>query len=239
MLLRSLLFTTLMFLSVLPWSVVVAVGRVGGYPCSYNLVLLWVRGVFWLLKVLCGLSYRVEGRENIPARNGVALLKHSSAYETLVQFQLFPRQCWVLKRELMWAPFLGWGIAAIRPIPVHRGGGQRAVQEVVERGKARLEEGHWVMIFPEGTRVAPGQTRRYGISGALLAREAGRLIVPVAHDAGYYWSRRGLRKRPGVVTFRIGRPVDPAGRDPREVNEEVQAWIEAQIAELRARDGTD
>jgi 1-acyl-sn-glycerol-3-phosphate acyltransferase len=236
-LLRSLLFTALMFLSVLPWSVVVAAGRLGSYPLSYRLVMMWVRGIFWLLKQLCGLSYRVEGTEHIPAQNSVALMKHSSAYETLVQFQLFPRQCWVIKRELLWAPFLGWAIGAVRPIPIDRGAGQQAVQQVVERGKLRLAEGDWVMIFPEGTRMAAGQTRRYGISGTLLAREAGRLIVPVAHDAGDYWPRRGLRKRPGVVTFRIGPPVNPAGRDPREVNDEVQAWIEAQVAEIRARAG--
>ena len=233
MLFRSILFTMLLFLSVLPWSIVVVMGRLVGYPTSYSLVVTWVRGNFWLLHKLCGLTFRVEGTENIPARNSVVLLKHSSAYETLAQFLLFPTQCWVLKRELLWAPFLGWAIAAVRPIAIDRGAGPQAVTQVIKKGKARLEEGHWVMVFPEGTRMPPGETRRYGLSGALLAQEAGRLLVPVAHDAGDYWPRRGLRKRPGSVTFRIGRPVDPAGRDPRKVNEEVQNWIETQVAELR------
>ena len=230
---RSVIFTTLMFLSVLPWSIVVAAGRVSGYPASYTLVVVWVHGVFWLLDRLCHLNFRVEGAENIPAQNSVVLLKHSSAYETLVQFFLFPRQCWVVKHELLWAPFLGWAIAAVRPIAINRGAGQQAVAQVLAKGKARLLEGHWVMIFPEGTRMAPGETRRYGLSGVLLAQAADRLLVPVAHDAGDYWPRRGLRKRPGTVTFRIGPPVDPAGRDPRQVNEEIQAWVEAQVAELR------
>ncbi|TFG87663.1 MAG: 1-acyl-sn-glycerol-3-phosphate acyltransferase [Chromatiales bacterium] len=234
MLVRSVIFTVLMFLSVLPWSIVIAVGRLSGYPASYALVMIWVRANFWLMDKLCHLNFRVEGSENIPAQNSVVLLKHSSAYETLAQFFLFPRQCWVVKRELLWAPFLGWAIAAVRPIAINRGAGQQAVAQVLAKGKARLEEGHWVVIFPEGTRMPPGETRRYGLSGVLLAQEAGRLLVPVAHDAGDYWPRRGLRKRPGTVTFRIGPAVDPAGREPRQVNEEIQAWVEAQVAELRS-----
>ncbi len=233
MLIRSVIFTVLMFLSVLLWSIVVVIGRLVSYPTSYALVVAWVRGNFWLMDRICGLNFRVEGRENIPDQTSVVLLKHSSAYETLVQFLLFPRQCWVVKRELLWAPFLGWAVWAVRPIAIDRGAGHGAVAQVLAKGKARLEEGHWVMVFPEGTRMAPGETRRYGLSGILLAQEAGRLLVPVAHDAGDYWPRRGWRKRAGTVTFRIGPPFDPAGRDAREVSLEIQAWIEAQVAELR------
>ena len=233
MLVRSVLFTVLMALSVLPWSIVVVIGRLGGYFVSYALVVAWVRAVFWLMDKLCRLNFRVEGAENLPLANAVVLLKHSSAYETLVQFLLFPRQCWVVKRELLWAPFLGWAVAAVRPIAIDRDAGQRAVAQVLAKGKARLEEGHWVMVFPEGTRMPPGETRRYGVSGVLLAQEAGRLLVPVAHNAGDYWPRRGWRKRPGTVTFRIGVPVDPTGREPRKVNEQIQSWIEGQVAELR------
>lgn len=233
MLLRSVLFTVLLFASVLPWSLVVVVGRLNGYPTAYALVVRWVRGVVWLGKVLCGLDYRVVGQEHIPAGACVALLKHSSAYETLVQFLIFPPQTWVLKRELTWAPFLGWAVASLRPIAIDRAAGQQAVAQVLEQGRARLADGLWVMIFPEGTRMPAGETRRYGISGALLAREAGRLIVPVAHDAGDFWPRRGWHKRAGTVTFRIGPAVNPAGRDPRDVNTEVQRWIETEVARLR------
>ncbi|MEO7386202.1 MAG: lysophospholipid acyltransferase family protein [Gammaproteobacteria bacterium] len=235
---RSVLFTLVMALSILPWSLVVFGARlVSGYAAAYSLVVAWTRGCFWLLKVLCGLNFRVEGAQHIPARNAVALLKHSSAYETLVQFLLFPRQCWVLKRELLWAPFLGWAVWAIRPIAIDRGAGQRAITQVLDQGKARLEEGDWVMVFPEGTRVPVGETRRYGLSGVLLAQHAGRSLVPVAHDAGDYWPRRGWTKRAGTATFRIGPPVDPAGRDPRHVAEEIQAWVEAQIVDIRSPAG--
>lgn len=233
-LIRSILFTVVMAASVLPWSMVIVIGRfTRDDAAAYHLVVIWVRGCFWLLRTLCRLDFRVEGREHIPASPCVALLKHSSAFETLAQFLIFPRQCWVLKHELLWAPFLGWAVWAIRPIAIDRGAGHKAVAQVLAMGKARLEEGHWVMIFPEGTRVPAGETRRYGMSGVLLAQGSGKLLVPVAHDAGDYWPRRGWLKRPGTITIRIGAPVDPAGRDPRQVNEEIQAWVESQVAAVR------
>lgn len=231
--LRSLLFTTLLFASILPWSFVVIASRIGGWQASYQMIATWARGVLWLCAALCGLRFRVEGRENVPVQSSVAMLKHSSVYETLAQMRIFPAQCWVLKRELTWLPFFGWALATVRPIAIDRGAGRQAVEQVVEQGVRRLEAGTWVMIFPEGTRTSPGETRRYGLSGVLLAQSARRMLVPVAHDAGDFWPRRGLRKRAGTVTIRIGKPVDPAGRDPRDVNAEIQLWIETQIAELR------
>ena len=162
----------------------------------------------------------------------VALWKHSSSWETIAMNVIFPRQVWVLKRELEWIPVVGWCTRLLHAIAIDRGSGRAAVNQVVEQGKQRLAEGDWVMIFPEGTRMAPGETRRYGVSGALLAATAGTQIVPVAHNAGYFWPRRGLRKRPGLIRVVIGPPIDCAGRDPREINEEAQRWIEAQVARL-------
>ena len=123
---------------------------------------------------------------------------------------LFPRQVWVLKRELLWIPVVGWGMRQLHAIAIDRKAGHSAVSQVVEQGKQRLAEGDWVMIFPEGTRMPIGETRRYGVSGTLLAQETGRLIVPVAHNAGFYWPRRGLMKKPGTVRVVIGRAVRPA-----------------------------
>jgi 1-acyl-sn-glycerol-3-phosphate acyltransferase len=134
----------------------------------------------------------------------------------------------------MYIPFFGWGLWQLRSIAVDRGAGASAVNQVVNQGTARLHEGLSTLIFPEGTRVAAGETRRYGVSGALLASRAGCLVVPVAHDAGFYWPRRGLLKKPGTITVVIGPPIAAAGRDPREINDEAQAWIESTIARLRA-----
>ncbi|MDH3582025.1 MAG: 1-acyl-sn-glycerol-3-phosphate acyltransferase, partial [Hyphomicrobiales bacterium] len=181
---------------------------------------------------ICGLSYRLEGAENIPDEACVVLMKHSSVYETLVQLVLFPMQCWVLKRELMWLPFFGWAVATLKPIAINRGKGGAAVKQVVSQGIKRLAAGITIVIFPEGTRMAVGETRRYGISGALLAKEARAQILPIAHNAGYHWPRQRNSIDPGVVTFVIGSPIDPGDREPREINEEIQIWIEAEVARL-------
>jgi 1-acyl-sn-glycerol-3-phosphate acyltransferase len=197
------------------------------YRGRFALARFWAYAVLTVLRWTCRLDYRVEGRERLPSGNHIALIKHSSSWETAAQAVLLPPQVWVLKRELTWIPFVGWGIRQLRAIAVNRNAGSAAVREVIEQGRARLAEGEWVVIFPEGTRMPPGQTRKYGASGALLATETGKLIVPVAHDAGYYWPRRGLLKRPGTIRVVIGPPIDAVGRDPRDINAEAQAWIEA------------
>jgi 1-acyl-sn-glycerol-3-phosphate acyltransferase len=106
------------------------------------------------------------------------------------------------------------------------------VSQVIEQGAQRLQEGDWVVMFPEGTRMPAGQTRRYGVSGALLASQTGKLIIPVAHNAGYFWPRRGLLKKPGTVRVVIGPPITATGRDPRDINAEAQAWIESQLSRM-------
>jgi 1-acyl-sn-glycerol-3-phosphate acyltransferase len=193
----------------------------------FALARAWAHVILAVLRWSCRLDYRVEGRERLPAGNHIALIKHSSSWETVAQALLVPPHVWVLKRELIWIPFVGWGIRQLRAIAVDRGAGPLAVRQVVEQGKARLAEGEWIVIFPEGTRMPPGETRKYGVSGALLASETGRLVVPIAHDAGYYWPRRGLWKKPGTIRVIIGPPIEAAGRNPRDVNAEAQAWIEA------------
>jgi 1-acyl-sn-glycerol-3-phosphate acyltransferase len=193
----------------------------------------WMAGVlthvtFFGLRVFCGLNHRVEGRENLPPGNHVILMKHSSTWETYGIMILFPPLVWVMKREILWVPFVGWGCLLARCIAIDRKAGAAAVNQVLAQGKDRMERfGAWVMVFPEGTRMVQGETRRYGSSGTLLAAQEGRKIVPVAHNAGYFWPRRGVLKKRGTIRVVIGPPIDPVGRDAREVNEEVQAWIEA------------
>jgi 1-acyl-sn-glycerol-3-phosphate acyltransferase len=226
--LASLVFTLFLFLWTGAYAVLFSVVAVF-MPFRYRSKLArgWGKALLVMLRLICRLDYRIEGRENLPPGNHIALLKHSSSWETFAQVVLLPDQVWVLKRDLTWVPFLGWALRFMRAIAVDRGAGGAAVRSVLVQGKLRLAEGTWIVIFPEGTRMAPGQTRRYGISGALLAAENDRLIVPVAHDAGYYWPRRGLYKRPGTIRVVFGPPIAAAGRDARAVNEEAQNWIEA------------
>jgi len=208
--------------------------RIFGTKASYYIGKSWVHAITWSCKVICRLDYSVEGKEHIPEKNCVVFIKHSSAYETIVQLLLLPHQTWVLKHELIWTPFLGWALACLQPVAINRKAKRSAVKQVVQKGKARLAEGLWIMIFPEGTRMRSGETRRYGISGTLLAQQANTVILPIAHNAGDFWPRRGWRKKPGTIRFVIGPTFDPAGRDPREFNEELQNWMETTVAKLRA-----
>lgn len=231
-LLRSLLYTTWLFVGTLLYAVVVLALCWLPSHQLYGVARSWSRVQLWVLKMLCGLSYTIEGEENIAPGAHISMWKHSSAWETIAQAGIFPAQSWVLKRELMWIPLVGWALHFLKPIAINRKAGATAVNQVVEQGKQRLAEGLWVLVFPEGTRVAAGETRKYGVSGALLASRAGCKIVPVAHNAGYFWPRRGWVKKPGVIQIAIGPPIDATGRDPRELNEEVRAWIEGRLATM-------
>jgi len=231
-LLGSLFFTGFLF----AWTFLYAIPFVIAclflpFPRRFALVRPYAAGVLYVLRLCCGLDYRIEG-EPLPEGCHIALWKHSSSWETMAMMVVFPRQVWVLKRELEWIPVVGGGVMLLHAIAIDRKAGHSAVAQVLEQGKERLAEGDWVMIFPEGTRMPVGETRRYGVSGTLLAQQNGRLLVPVAHNAGYYWPRRGLMKKAGTVRVVIGKPVSPEGRDVREVNEEIQAWIEATVRSL-------
>jgi 1-acyl-sn-glycerol-3-phosphate acyltransferase len=232
--LGSLAFTSFLFLSVPFYALIPLACALGSWETRFIGVRWWVSSIFFMLRVCCRLDYRVEGAENLASGNAVALVKHSSAWETIAQLEIFPRQTWVLKRELLWLPFFGWALSLLRPIAINRGARGAAVNQVIEQGKARLAEGFWVIVFPEGTRVPFGESRRYGLSGALLAREAERPVVPVAHDAGFYWARRGWLKKPGTIRVVIGAPIETQGRDPREINEEVRRFIESTLERLDA-----
>ncbi len=228
-LLRSLLFTTFFLLFTFLWAALfVIVSPLLPWPKRFAMAHIWGNVVLGALRLLCGLGYVVEGRENLPRGEAcIALVKHSSAWETFAQAAFLPPQVWVLKRELTWIPFIGWGVRQLHAIAINRGAGGAAVRQMIEQGRERLAAGKWIVVFPEGTRMRPGETRRYGVGGAAVAAETGARIVPVAHNAGYFWPRRGLLKKPGTIRVVIGPPVTTLGRDPREINEEVQRFIEA------------
>jgi len=225
----------------------IAVGYCMAIITSTMLVLLfwaparWIRFILvcfcrfalWASDFFCGLKVVVEGAENIPESPSVIMIKHTTMLETYGHVPFFPKTAWVVKRELLWAPFFGWAIGLVfNPIAINRGRGRSAVMQVIEKGKRRLAEGTWVTIFPEGTRVAPGETRKYGISGAALAREAGVKIVPVAQNAGDFWRRREFTIQPGTVRFVIGPPIDASAQSPKETSQIVQEWIEGKMREI-------
>lgn len=224
---RSVVFTTLFFAVTAFYAVVLMLVCWAPIRQRQALAKTWGQVLLWLLDKLCGLRHQVTGLENLPPGAHISMWKHSSSWETIAQVVIFPPQHWVLKREIMWIPVVGWAINFLRPIAINRSAGTSAVNKIVAQGKERLASGAWVVIFPEGTRMPVGETRKYGVSGALLASRAGCKVIPVAHNAGHFWPRRGWLKRPGVIQVIIGPPIDAAGRDPRSINADVQEWIDA------------
>ncbi len=199
---------------------------------------------YGLLKLFVRLDYHIEGREHLPAEPFVFYWKHQSTWETLAPFLLVRRPAFVLKRELLWIPLVGWALARLGAVGINRRAHRKAIDQILNQGKRLLDRGSTLVIFPEGHRMPPGATRRYGISGALLARDAGVPIVPVALNSGDFWPRRGFIKKPGTVRVRIGPPIATTGRSPEAINLEAKAWIEAEmrrlsVGYLQARDTKD
>lgn len=233
-LIRSLLFFFFLVLSViliaLPLSIV---GWILPYRMRCLVANFWGGVNMWLLRIICGLKYEIHGLENLPKEQAIVLSKHQSAWETIaLRYLLPPEQAWVLKRELLWIPIFGWATAVVEPIAINRKAGTKAARQVLETGLARLQQKRIVIIFPEGTRVAPGERKRYGIGGAMLAEKSGAPVIPIAHNAGVFWRRRGIKKYPGTIQLVIGEPIQTEGLSAVQINKQVEKWIEETVAGL-------
>lgn len=232
--LRSLVFLLLLVLVVIGYSLAIMASarwlssnQLQAFSRSWSLLMLR------LLRVICGLEYRISGLENLPQTPCILLSKHQSAWETIALPGLIPRpQTWVLKRELMGVPFFGWALKAYQPIAIDRAAGRKAMRQLLQQGKAHLAAGNSILVFPEGTRVAVGERKPFTIGGALLAERDNAPIVPIAHNAGVFWKRRGLRKRPGRIELIIGPPIQPEGRSAHELNALAEEWINATAESL-------
>lgn len=226
--LRSALFALALVIVTPPYALIALASFPLPRMARYRLISAWSRMVLWLAWLLCGIHWKIEGRKNLPDEPAVILSQHQSAWETLAFQEIFPPQVMVLKRELLWIPFFGWGLALMSPIAIDRARGTAALRGMARQGRERLAQGFWVVIYPEGTRVPPGERRAYHQGGAWLAVNCGAKVVPVAHNAGRLWPRNAFLKRAGTVTVRIGPPIATAGRQPKDVLAEVKSWIEAQ-----------
>jgi len=200
----------------------------------YRVITMWTRIIVKAAEVICGVRYRVLGRENIPSVPCVILSKHQSAWETLAYQVIFPPQVWVMKRELLWIPFFGWGLAMLSPIAINRGAGTAALRQMAEQGRERLDAGFYIVIFPEGTRIAPGTRGKYHVGGAWLAVRNGAVVLPIAHNAGRLWHKNSFVKRPGLITVSIGKPIATHGLDASEVMRRTEEWIESELPRLDA-----
>jgi 1-acyl-sn-glycerol-3-phosphate acyltransferase len=232
LLLRSLLFYAVMTVLTLLFAPAVFLAAPLSVQTRQEISREWVRLNLVALDKLCGLRHEVVGGGNLPQGTAIVFAKHQSAWETLAFQLIFPPLAWVLKRELLRIPVFGWALSLMKPIAIDRGAGGRAIRQMVSQGQARLGEGLWIVVFPEGTRVAPGAHRRYRMGGAVLAQQSGAPVVPVAHNAGRFWPRRGLIKHPGTITVHIGPPIATKGRSAAEINALAEEWIESRMKEL-------
>lgn len=230
---RSALFLSCQMTLTIIIPTLILIGYKTPFRVRYGLANLWVRIVLWLSDKICGLSYQVEGVENIPEENAIIFCKHQSAWETIVLQAIFPPVVFILKRELLQLPFFGWALNLQEPISINRESKRAALKEVIKQGTDRLQKGRWVVIFPEGTRAAPGEKKKYAVGGAMLAEKSGYAVIPVAHNAGSHWGRHSFLKYPGVIQVRIGPAIQSAGLKARKINEQAEIWIEKQMVEIQ------
>ncbi|MFV0370211.1 MAG: lysophospholipid acyltransferase family protein [Azonexus sp.] len=233
---RSALFMLYAILwSSLSAPLVVLAGPLLGGVWAYRFGKLWRLGTQWGVTHILGIRTRVIGRENMPVEPCIIMSKHQSAWETMTLQDCVPDGAYcvfVLKKELLKVPFVGWGLAAMKMISIDRKAGKNALDQVVGQGRERLRQGFYVIIFPEGTRVAPGEKRRYKAGGAYLASQVGCQVVPVAHNAGELWPRQAVLKTAGVATISIGPAFSAAGLSEAEINQRVETWVEPEMRRL-------
>jgi 1-acyl-sn-glycerol-3-phosphate acyltransferase len=230
--LRSFVFSVVHAMSAVLFSILGVLLWPLPFKWRYAVVSQWAKTNIWLLARICDVHLEVEGREHIGDEPAVIICKHQSAWETLALQTVFPPQVWVLKRELLWIPFFGWGLASLKPIAIDRKAGRKALGQVTEQGLDRLSSGAWVVIFPEGTRIATGHIGRFGIGGARLAVDTGYPVIPVAHDAGKAWPKHGFLKYPGVIKMVIGAKIATDDKNAAELNQQLFDWMEQQMTRL-------
>ena len=227
---RSLLFAILIVIATVIW----AIGCFGfvllPYRQRYWMIIRWNVFICYAAKYVCGIHWQVKGFDNLPDAPVILLSKHQSAWETIFYCWLMPRpMIFVFKKSLLYIPFFGWGLAMLRMIAIDRSRGGEAMTQVIETGKQRLDDGQWVIMFPEGTRTAVGSQGKYKSGGAILAVGTDTPVVPIAVNSGDCWPRNAFIKKPGTITVSIGAPISPQGLTAGQLMEKVEHWIESEM----------
>ncbi len=229
---RSLIFYVGMWIFTVPFAFITMFSFFISPLKRNKFISIWAKSILFWLKITCNLSYKVTGIKNIPKQPCIIFSKHQSAWETLALQEIFPSQVWVLKKELLMIPFFGWGLAMTSPIAINRSSGRKALNQILEQGLDRINKGFFVVIFPEGTRTKPKEKRKYHIGGSSLAVYSKRDVIPVAHNAGYYWPKNSLIKKPGEIKINIGPPIKCQELKANEINNKAKSWIEKTVLKL-------
>jgi len=234
--LRALIFAVYQVVVTVVWAALVMLMAWLPPRPRFNFISVWCRLNLLGARWICGIRHRVVGAENIPHGASVpphiVMSKHSSTWETLALHMFFPPLSFVAKKELLSLPVFGWAFALASPITIDRKAGTDAMQQIVTQGRERFKQGFWFVVYPEGTRIRAGTRAKYKTGGARLAIELGVPIVPVAHNAGWLWPKGTFGKRPGTVTISFGKPITPGGKTAQALTNEVEAWIEDEVARL-------
>ena len=230
--LRSLLFYIGQIISTILIAPVGVIAFPLDFKKRYYLITRWAVFNLWWLKICCNVTYEILGKENIPKKPCIVMCKHQSAFETLALQRIFIPQVWILKKELLQIPIYGWGLASMQPIAINRDSSIKSFKQIADQGCERLEKGYWVIIFPEGTRVAPNKKKKYLPGGGMLAEKSGAQVVPIAHNAGRLWPRNSMIKKPGLITIKIGPVMESKNKTAKEITNNVENWIEKTVGEL-------
>lgn len=231
--LRSALFYFGFILSTLLYALPCILVRVLPYRWCFAFVSSWCTfNVHWL-RITCGINYKITGLENVPSEPCVIMSNHQSTWETLAYPSIFPTLTWVIKKELLYVPFFGWGIASVAPIALNRKQGKKAFQQLINDGKEKLALGRFILIFPEGTRIPYEEVRPLKAGGFVLAKQAKAKILPVAHDSGRLWSRHTFLKTPGVIQVHVGKPIEVDQHSSDQLKEIYFNWLQEKRAEIK------
>jgi len=229
----SLAFVCTMFISSVYVSIIGTLFLPFSFLVRYKYINFYSVLNLWVLKNLCRIDYRVDGIENIPKDEACIIFsKHQSALETMIVQRIFPPLTFVVKRELIWIPFFGWGLKSIDPIAINRKAGRKAILQIIEQGIDRLKKGIFIVIFPEGTRSKPGTKLPYKKGGAILAAKSGHRVIPVAHTAGEFWPKGFFSRQTGTIVMSIGPAIETKGRKAEDIMNEAENWIESKMEEI-------
>jgi len=234
--LRSTIFWIWSIANTLVMGAPVLLGRLISYNLSADMSHVWLRGNLWGLKHICGVTWKVEGVENVPGHPCLVLAKHQSTWETYFIPTLLPRSVYVAKKSLSYIPIFGWSIAALNFILIDRSSGRSAMSQMVEQSRQRFADGISVIVFPEGTRRPVGSEPKYRIGGGMIAEQTGVDVLPIAMNAGEFWPRLGYIKWPGEITLTIGPVIKSEGKKADQIIAETQEWIESRMSEITVLD---
>jgi 1-acyl-sn-glycerol-3-phosphate acyltransferase len=235
--LRSVVHMVWMIVTVIPYALaIVVLAPFAKSVTLYGIARAWLAAVMHGLRVICGVRWRVHGREHLPhgaTSPAILLVKHQSTLETFLMPVLMPHPlAYVFKRELLYIPFFGWAIGRLDMVHIDRSQRAQAFNKVVDQGKRLLAQGVWVIMFPEGTRIPRGQAGNYKSGGSRLAVATGAPVIPIAVSSARCWPRKSFVKHPGMVDVSIGPPIPSEGRSADELMREVESWIEAEMRRL-------